>query len=77
MTDAETIARLSRSIEGLEAWKGEINVARAAEAERMDRIDETLKSILSAFRWLLTIVGGSALVAFTEFMLKGGFNFPS
>jgi len=76
MTDSETIKRLARSIESLEVWKGEINVARAAEAERMARIDETLKSILGAFRWLISIVGGAALVAFTQFMLNGGFNIP-
>lgn len=76
MTDADTIKRLTRMVENLEAWKGEINVARAAEAERMARIDETLKSILSAFRWLISIVAGAALVAFTQFMLSGGFHIP-
>lgn len=77
MTDLETMKRLVRSVENLEAWKGEINVARAAEAERMARIDETLKSILGAFRWLLSIVAGAALVAFTQFILNGGFNIPT
>lgn len=76
MTDSETMKRLARSVDNLEIWKGEINVARAAEAERMARIDETLKSILGAFRWLISIVAGAALVAFTQFMLNGGFTVP-
>ena len=74
MTDLDTIKRLSRTVENLEIWKGEINVARAAEAERMARIDDTLKGILGAIRWLISIIAGGMLVGLTNFLLNGGLN---
>jgi hypothetical protein len=77
MTDEETIRRLSRSIDVLEEWKGELNVERAGEKVRMKNIDDSLQDIKKAFWWLISIVGGSALVAFTQFVLNGGFNIPT